>query len=441
MELVGSEMSNRWVPSFALGLAAASLAALSADTAPLDPGASKEVFAGSPEVFVVQSKTITLGAAVPLTGKLADTGRYYRDAYQFTVNTINQKGGIKVDGIAHKLVLKLIDNKSDAKRNALLHERLVLRHKVDFLLGPYSSNDVLAASSIAEKYRVPMVQAGGASSRIFSRGYKYVFGTLPPAEEYFRSTIDMIRQHSPQVKTVALVSGDDSFNVTLSTGTNALLKNAGLQIVLDQQYSENSPNFFNILTLIEAKAPDVLLWSGHESGAIRFIRAAKSRNLNPNLLASFTIGVSTATFRSTLGKDANGIFGMTPWLPAERLKDEWFGDARQFAEAYERKFGYAPDYHAAAAAAAVETLAKAIETAGTRERKAVRDAIAALDFASLYGRVRFGENGQIALPQTVIQIQNESVVEIFTDQFINQPLSTAPLGDKRTQPAPASLQN
>jgi branched-chain amino acid transport system substrate-binding protein len=123
------------------------------------------------------------------------------------------------------------------------------------------------------------------------------------------------------------------------------------------------------------------------------------------------------------------------------LKDAWFGDARQFAEAYERKFGYAPDYHAAAAAAAVETLAKAVETAGTRERKVVRDAIAAVDFASVYGRVRFGENGQIVLPQTVIQIQDESVVEIFTDQFINQPLYSVPAGNKRIRPVPLSLQN
>ena len=428
--------SNRrlWVASVPLALAALALAHPRADTAPLDPG-------GVPEVPFVESRVITLGAAVPLTGKLADTGRYYRDAYQFTVNAINQKGGIKIDGIPHKLALRLIDNRSDAKRNGLAHERLVLRHKVDFLLGPYSSNDVLAAAAIAEKYQVPMVQAGGASSRIFSRGYKYVFGMLPPSEEYFRSTIEMITRLSPQPRTVALVSGDDSFNVTLSSGTSALLKSAGLQIVLDQQYSENSPNFFNILTLIEAKSPDVLLWSGHESSAIRFIRAARSRNINPNLLASFTIGVSAANFRSTLGKDANGIFGMTPWLPAERLKDAWFGDARQFAQAFERKFGYAPDYHAAAAAAAVESLAKAIETAGTRERKAVRDALAALDFASLYGRVRFGENGQIALPQTVIQIQNENVVEVFSDQFINQPLYKVPLGDRRPQPAPASLQN
>ena len=44
----------------------------------------------------------------------------------------------------------------------------------------------------------------------------------------------------------------------------------------------------------------------------------------------------------------------------------------------------------------------------------------------------FGEDGQIVMPQTVIQIQNEQVVEIFTDQFINQPLYPAPPWDKRS---------
>ena len=37
-----------------------------------------------------------------------------------------------------------------------------------------------------------MVQGGGASGQIFARGYKYIFGTLPPAGDYFSSTIDMM---------------------------------------------------------------------------------------------------------------------------------------------------------------------------------------------------------------------------------------------------------
>jgi branched-chain amino acid transport system substrate-binding protein len=376
--------------------------------------------------------TVTLGAAVQLTGSLANTGRYYRDGYQFTVDKINENGGITVGGKKYKLALKLLDNKSDPNLGPRLHERLVAKDKVNFLLGSFSSNDVLAGSAVAEKYQVPMVQAGGASSRIFSRGYKYVFGTLPAAEDYFRSTIDMLEQLAPKAKTVGLVSGNDAFDVSLSSGTSALAKNAGLEIVLDQQYSERIPNFYNILTLVKSKAPDVLLWSGHEAGAITFVREAKARNINPNLLASFTVGVPSASFRAALGKAANYAFGMTPWLPSERLKDRWFGDASQFAGAYEKKFRYAPDYHAAAAVAAVETFVMAIDAAGTLDPKQVRDAIAKLDFESVYGRVHFGENGQIVLPQTVIQIQDDKVIEVFTDKFVNQPMYPVPAWDKRS---------
>src|SRR5262249_8645150 len=279
------------------------------------------------------SDAITLGSVVQLTGGLANTGRYYRDGYQLTVDRINEKGGVAVGGKTYKLALKLHDNKSDPALGTRLHERLVTKDKVNFLLGSFSSNEVRAGSAVAEKHQMPMVQAGGASSRIFSRGYKYVFGTLPAAEDYFRSTFDMLEQLEPKAKTVGLVSGDDAFDVSLSEGTSELARNAGLEVVLDQQYSERIPNFYNVLTLIQAKSPDGVLWSGPEPGAIRFIREATARNINPNLLASFTVGVPSPSFRAALGKAANYAFGMTPWLPSERLKDRWFGDASQFAKA------------------------------------------------------------------------------------------------------------
>src|SRR5215470_14613687 len=378
------------------------------------------------------SDDITLGAVVPLTGTLANNGRYYRDAYQLTIDRINESGGVTVAGKNMKLALKLHDSKSEPKLNASLHERLIVKDKVNVLLGPFSSNDVLAGSTVAEKYQLPIVQAGGASSRIFLRGYKYVFGMLPAADDYFRSTIDMLSELSPKPQTVGLVSGDDAFDVSLSSSTSTLVKKAGMQLVLDQQYSERAPNFYNVLTVIQYRAPDVLLWSGHEASAISFIRAAKSRNIQPKLLASFTVGVPSAGFRSALGKDADYAFGMTPWLPNDRLKDRWFGDAAQFASAYEAKFGYAPDYHAAAAAAAVEAQVRAIETAGTLDPKAVRDALARLDFDSLYGRIHFGRNGQIVMPQTVVQIQGGKVVEVFADGFVNQPIYPVPAWDKRS---------
>ncbi len=110
----------------------------------------------------------------------------------------------------------------------------------------------------------------------------------------------------------------------------------------------------------------------------------KGLDVNPKDYYGFTVGVPTEDFRSALGKDADYAFGMTSWLPSANLKDRWFGDAAAFAAAYKAKFGYDPDYHAASGAADVETFAMAIEKAGSLDPKAVRDAIAAISFDSLY---------------------------------------------------------
>ena len=92
-------------------------------------------------------------------------------------------------------------------------------------------------------------------------------------------------------------------------------------------------------------------------------------------------------------------------MPSPAFKDDYFGNAEQFATEYKKRFGYEPDYHAASAVADVEAFVKAIEAANSLDPAKVRDAIARLDFDSLYGRIRFNAAGQISLPQTVVQIQ------------------------------------
>ena len=171
-----------------------------------------------------------------------------------------------------------------------------------------------------------MVQGGGSSGQIFATGKRYVFGALPPAENSFRSTVELMKQLTPTPKTVGLVFGDDPFDIAVANGTRLILDEAGLKSGVYQQYSERTPNFFNILTLVRSRDPDVLLWSGHEQSAINFVRASKTRNVAPNMLWSLTTAVSTASFRSAMGKDANFLFGMTSWLPSARHKDRWFGD-------------------------------------------------------------------------------------------------------------------
>jgi branched-chain amino acid transport system substrate-binding protein len=374
---------------------------------------------------------IELGASVQLTGQFANTGRYYGDGYQFAVDKINAAGGVKIGNAREKLSLKILDNQSDVNLSVRQYVQLVTQDKVNFLLGPFASDFALADSAISEKYSIPMIQGGGASDQIFSRGYKYIFGTLPPASDYFQSTLDLMGQLKPAPQTVALLYADDAFDVSVSEGTRKADAKASRKIVVDQRYSSKASDFNSILSLIKSKNVDVILIAGHETEILNFIRQAKTLDVNPKMY-SFTVGVPSADFRKALGQDADYAFGMTSWVSSAALKDDYFGNAEQFASAYQKRFSYEPDYHAASAVADVEAFVKAIEAANSLEPTKVRDAIARLNFDSLYGRIRFNAAGQINLPQTVVQVQKGKLVPIYGPKgLIGKPLYPMPAWGKR----------
>ena len=162
-----------------------------------------------------------------------------------------------------------------------------------------------------------------------------------------------------------------------------------------------------------------MLVAGHETEILNFIRQAKSLNVSPTCIELHG-RCAECRFPQGARQDADYAFGMTSWLPSASLKDPYFGDAAQFAQAYQKKFGYEPDYHAASAVADVEAYVKAIEAAKGVDPAKVRDAMAGLDFESLYGRVRFNTAGQISLAQTVIQVQNGKVVPIYGPKGFRQ---------------------
>src|ERR1700730_6743849 len=99
--------------------------------------------------------------------------------------------------------VKLNDDESNPDTSAKLTERLITEDKINFILGPYGTNQTLSASAISEKYKKPMVEANGAAEAIFNRGFKYVFAPITPARFYLRGIIDACLDKDPAIKTVA----------------------------------------------------------------------------------------------------------------------------------------------------------------------------------------------------------------------------------------------
>jgi branched-chain amino acid transport system substrate-binding protein len=369
---------------------------------------------------------IVLGSAISQTGKYAREGKFYVDAYTLTVDAVNKAGGVKIGGKPYKLTLKLYDDQSDPNLSVRLFTRLVTSDKVNFLLGPYSSGITIPASAVSEKYEIPMVQGGGASGKIFDRGYKYIFGTLPKAEFYFQAAIEAAAKFTPRAQTAALLYSNEAFDRSVADGARQWLKEQKVDKVYDEEYQPSTQDFTSVLAVLKSKSPDLVLVAGHEENALNFIRQAQAADMAPKMMV-FTVGPPTADFRKTLGKAAEYVFGITPWLPDMDVGGEIFKSARDFSKQFKERFGYEADYHVASGAADVLVYKAAIEKAQSLEAKKVRDALAGVDVETLYGRVKFEPTGQIAMGQVLVQIQEGKVVPVYAfGKMLAKPAYPAP---------------
>src|SRR5215470_11223905 len=339
--------------------------------------------------------TIVFGAAISITGKTAKEGEYTRDGYQFAIDKINELGGIKVGGKAYTVALKYYDDETKPERSAQLFEKLINEDKVNFLLGPYGSSPTGTAAPIAERYKIPMVEANGAAEAVFSKGYKYSFMILSPAKLYLRGIIDVVRSRDPSVKTVAILGENEAFSKEVAGGTADYAKEKGMDVVYDELYPTNAQDVSALLTAIKGKNPHIILGSGHLQDSLLIVKQSKDLGVSPRAIG-FSVGPSSPEFRANLGKAADYVFGATQWTEALLYngEDPW-KTPKAFGSAFRAKHADYPTvpYQVAESAVAVIAYQKAIEKAGTIDPTKVRDALAALDMMTFYGKIKFDPRG------------------------------------------------
>jgi branched-chain amino acid transport system substrate-binding protein len=353
--------------------------------------------------------TITLGAAISMTGKTAKEGEYTRDGYQFAIDTLNQAGGVKVGGKSYKLALKFYDDESKSERTAQLIEKVINEDKVQFLLGPYGSGPTGTAAPIAERYKIPMIEANGSAESIFSKGYKYTFAVLSPAKLYLRGVIDFAMAKDPKVKTVAILGENEPFSKEVASGAAEYAKSKGLDVVYQELYPSNTQDVSSLLTSVKGKNPHILLGAGHLQDSLLIVKQAKDLGVVPRAMG-FSVGPSSPEFRDSLKQNADYILGATQWTSVLKYtdgQDPWKTPAA-FAQAFQAKYpAYKViPYQVAESAAAVVTYKLAIEKAGVLTPTKVRDAIAALDVMTFYGQIKFDARGvNIYKPMAIEQLQ------------------------------------
>lgn len=354
---------------------------------------------------------IKIGATAPITGGLSSIYSIQGKLWDAWTQAQNEAGGIFVKSLNKKLPVKIIyyDDKSDPKVSVKFYERLISEDQVNFLMGPPGSPIAFAASTVAERYKFPMIHGAASDPQIFARDFKYIQGVLGPAPNWSRHFFDLLGK-AGNVKTVALVVEDSLYSRGVALGVRSLAEKNGVKVIFDQTIPPDNQDFTAVTAQIKQANPDLVYVATFPPFYIRFAKQAAELGLKPKAMHCSTC--SAVSVRDGLGSAAEGISGEVFWVPGMKL-----GDYKMLERSLQIS-GLDPVQwtFAVISISALEVIRGGIEKAGTLDREEVYKAIQTNDISTVLGTFKAVGNGIGTLDPLAMQVQSGKVQVIWPSE-------------------------
>jgi branched-chain amino acid transport system substrate-binding protein len=365
---------------------------------------------GSSGAGAPSGSEILIGATLPLTGAESRIGGFYKEGYELAFEEANQNGGLSVGGKKMPVRLTLLDDTSAQATAASLADRLINNDKVQFLLGTYATNLVEAQSVVAEQNAIPYVNGGGAATAIYKRGYKWVFGLLAPVEllaESIMKWIDAEQQAGklPKPATVALLWENTSHGKDFRKGVTEFAdKTKNYKVVVDESFELGGKDFSALLGQVKAAKADLFLADAHLPDYITMQRQYVTAGLCNKVLSYGARGSEKQAADALGKKNVEYVLSAVWWSPLLADKNP---EAKKFVDAFKAKHqNRVPEWYQALGYETARALFKVIEQAGSLDRNAIREKLAALKMPSVLpgGELTFpADFGQQAHAPFVVQ--------------------------------------
>lgn len=320
--------------------------------------------------------TIKIGVIGPMNFV---QGKGHWNGATMAADEINAQGGVRVGDKKMKIELIKADsneflNVTDAT-NAM--ELILTRHKVDFVVGGFRSEAVLAMQDIAMDYKKIFIGCGAAHPELCIRvakdydRYKYFFRGTPFNSKYLvktcfihMATVGAILKKAlniPKVK-VALVAEKAMWVDPMIAAAKQFIPKMGMEVAGVWRPSQTATDVTAELSAVESSGAHIIFTTFSASVGITFARQAGELKI-PAVQVGINVEAQKDGFwEATQGK-GNYVMTMNTYCRGVEYNDL----TKPFVEGYVESFGEVPTYTADTYAAIVHTLVPAIEEAGTLE--------------------------------------------------------------------------
>ncbi len=338
-------------------------------------------------------KAIRIGIVDSYTGPAAPHTQNTLDAFRMVIDKFNASGGLK----GRKIEYLTRDDKFRPDIALTMAKELVMKEKVDMLMGTINSASALAISDLALKEKVPFFAINAKSEKITGeKGHRYVFGMSENTLMAGRADASFLAK-KPYLK--YWIAGDDyeyGHSVAEATWNRLKALKPEVQLVGQSWWKVGDPDLIPYMTQILAAKPDFLISATGAASVTTFQKAAQATGL----IKAIPMLQHTAidyTIMLPLGLDApEGIRGSIVY-PGFYYPDN--AGNKAFVDEFKKRYNRLPGMTAFFGYNVGQVIVRGLQKAGTADTEKFIDAVRGLSYDSFIGKIEMRAcDNQCALP-------------------------------------------
>ncbi len=335
---------------------------------------------------------IKVGIVDSYSGPASTYTNDVRDGFKLAIDKINAKGGV----LGRQITFVTRDDKFKVDLAISAAKELMMREKVDILMGTINSASALAVSDLAKKEKIPFLATYSKSDKITgAKGHRYVFSMNENTEMAGKAAAVGLAK-LPYVN--YWIAGDDyEYGHAIAESVWNQLKKLKPQVNLLGQswWKVGEPDFTPYITSILAAKPDAVIIATGGAGCVPFLKAAKATGFNERVPFFMHTATELSTMRP-LGLEApEGVIGTSNYY-------FYYPDTpenKAFTEEFKKAYGRNPSFGSLIGYFTAEFMAKAYEKAGAVDPEKFVDALEGMTVDSPIGKLTIRQfDHQVMLP-------------------------------------------
>jgi len=326
--------------------------------------------------------TVKIGFAAPLTGDNAIYGEGMKRAVEMAIAEVNESGEAAEAG--YEFVLAAQDDQADPKQAVNVANLLVGDPEVVGVVGHFNSGCSIPASPVYEAAGMAMVSVS-SNPQLTAQGFSTVNRIVAKDDAQGGAAATLVYE-TLGLKNVVVIDDSTPYGEGLASEFVAQFEALGGTVLATDKIQAKEVDFSALITKFKSVNPDAIYYGGaHTEGAL-ISKQASEAGLDVPVIGGDML--FSADYISIAGaENAEGDICTSLGLPLEQQPR-----GVEFMEAYEARYGQAPEAYDSYAYDSAWIIIQAILQVGT-DRTAVAEEIRSMTYDGVTGIADFDENG------------------------------------------------